>query len=421
MSTTGSTGSPLEERFFLTDAARWQRTFPWLRVFRTFRIAVDYRRVLLAIVALLLWSAGDWTLERAGLGEQPPTTSVAPEQTEQTTWPWEAGYLPPHPAAWGRARLALFVEQPIAGLQAALSNGAPLLFPMQRVFDAATETAWSDTPREFFGGALRCFWASIVIAIFGSAASRMAAVECAGHGDGAAFVSLRYARQHLTSYLGALWLPAVGLFGLWVICAGGGLIGSIPVIGETVLGIFWFIPLICGLLMTLILIGVAIGWPLMICAISVEGSDAFDALSRAYCYLFNRAGYAAFLIGVALLYGSILLYLVSGVTMFAVDVTVWAVSFGLGNPHDGFTDHPAFIVWMQIVACIPAAFCFSYFWTAFTSIYLLLRLREDATPYTQLGAPTDDVNTSFAEPPLVGVPAAERREAASNESPPPTS
>ena len=263
MSTTGSTGSPLEERFFLTDAARWQRTFPWLRVFRTFRIAVDYRRVLLAVVALLLWSAGDWTLESSGLGKPSTIENPVALSTGEATWPWEPGYLPPHPAAWGHVRLTLFVEQPVAAIRAALSNGAPLLFPMRRVFDVATDTAWSKTPREFVGGGLRCLWASMIIAIFGAAASRMAAVECAGHGDGAAFVSLRYARQHLPSYLGALWLPSVGLLLLWLFCAAGGLIGTIPVVGKILLGAFWFLPLICGLLMSLILIGVAVGWPLM--------------------------------------------------------------------------------------------------------------------------------------------------------------
>jgi len=55
--------------------------------------------------------------------------------------------------------------------------------------------------------------------------------------------------------------------------------------------------------MTLLLVGVLLGWPLMWATISVEGTDSFDALSRTYAYVFQKPlRYAAY-IGFAVIIG----------------------------------------------------------------------------------------------------------------------
>jgi hypothetical protein len=46
--------------------------------------------------------------------------------------------------------------------------------------------------------------------------------------------------------------------------------------------------LLLGLLMAILLLGALVGWPLMWATISVEGTDAFDALSRSYAYTYQR-------------------------------------------------------------------------------------------------------------------------------------
>ena len=47
---------PLQEEFFLTDAARLRRWLPWLHLGSVLRMAFDPRKLVLAMVALLLLS-----------------------------------------------------------------------------------------------------------------------------------------------------------------------------------------------------------------------------------------------------------------------------------------------------------------------------------------------------------------------------
>ena len=41
-------------------------------------------------------------------------------------------------------------------------------------------------------------------------------------------------------------------------------------------------------MMAILLLGALVGWPLMWATVSVEGTDAFDALSRSYAYTYHR-------------------------------------------------------------------------------------------------------------------------------------
>jgi hypothetical protein len=69
--------------------------------------------------------------------------------------------------------------------------------------------------------------------------------------------------------------------------------------------------------------------------------------------------------------------------------------------------------WLRILSWFVRGFVISYFWTAVTIIYFLLRLSLDAKPLDHVYIPA----ATAADPlPLVGIAAAERREAASADS-----
>ena len=68
-------------------------------------------------------------------------------------------------------------------------------------------------------------------------------------------------------------------------------------------GLLWPLALVAGLLMTLLLLGLLFGWPLMWATISAEGTDSFDALSRSYAYVFQRPLHYLFYIMVAAVIG----------------------------------------------------------------------------------------------------------------------
>ncbi len=63
-------------------------------------------------------------------------------------------------------------------------------------------------------------------------------------------------------------MPLVGVAILWALCVIGGWIGRIPGgVGEGLLGVLWGLELVFGFLMAIVLIGAALGWPLMFAAI----------------------------------------------------------------------------------------------------------------------------------------------------------
>ena len=58
----------------------WKRIFPWVRLFRVFRTAIDLRMLTLSCVALVALSAGDWiftSLPFAAAAKSSPESGVA--------------------------------------------------------------------------------------------------------------------------------------------------------------------------------------------------------------------------------------------------------------------------------------------------------------------------------------------------------
>ncbi|SFI28840.1 hypothetical protein [Planctomicrobium piriforme] len=415
----------LEEEFFQTNAARIQHWIPWLRLFRGFRMAIDYRRIFLALLAVILWSGGLWAVN-FWLGTSPDNGGRVPN------WPWSLQAGPNSVNKLGRVDLIKVVTNPWESLAAAVSNGRAILWPVQQVLlpaqgilftpnvESSRLTAWIVT-----------LWGLFICSLFGGAIARMAAVDFAGKGELTVMQSLRFSARHLISYLGAPLIPLVGLAVCWIPNLIAGLLTWVPVLGDGAVGALWILPVISGTLMALIVAGVASGWPLMLAAISTEASDAFDGLSRAYSYLFNQLLYAIFLAIVVLIYGSAGLFLVTGMMTLSVDLTVASVESGAGSmeqlgllndapPNPAWDQYrvvpaprasaPAKTMagmWMAVVGSVPIAFIFSFFWTSITLIYFLLRLRDDATPLTEVAGAVPGNGPTL---PVVGMPAAERRE-----------
>ncbi len=135
-------------------------------------------------------------------------------------------------------------------------------------------------------------WALVVWGIFGGAIARLAVVQMTVGGGVGVGGALRFALGRSLALIGAPLTPflAVGLIAAG--CAGFGLLYWIPGgIGATIAGLLGFVPLLAGLIMGLILIGLALGWPLMHATIAAEGEDVADALSRSYSYV-NQRGFA---------------------------------------------------------------------------------------------------------------------------------
>lgn len=274
-----------------------------------------------------------------------------------------------------------------------------------------------------------------VWAVFGGAIARISAVHIARDEKISIRQALRFSTAKFLSFLSAPIIPPVIVLGVGLVVSVGGLLANVPFVGPIVVGALFFLALVAGFVMTLVMLGLAGGFNLMYPTIAVEGSDSFDAISRSFSYLYARPWRLAFYTGVALLYGGLtymfiryFLELLLMLTHFFAGLLVfgqadsgnpnWSMlwpgpvqtgrlayspeyfSMGLGTSIGAF-----FIwVWTQLLAGLLGAFAISFYFVANTVIYFLMRKEVDATELDDVYLEQGDEDFADALPPAT-VPA----------------
>ncbi len=251
--------------------------------------------------------------------------------------------------------------------------------------------------------------------VAGGAICRMAALHATREEKIGVRAGLRFSLSKFVGFFSAPLLPlAVILFlGFWMWLAG--LVGSIPHAGEWLYVPGFLLSVIAGAVSAFLIVGLVGGGPLMWPTIAVEGSEQFDAVSRSYNYLYSRFFRCGLYGLVASVYG-LICYLLFRLFAFVTvrTVHVWA---SLGMSHfaereeyavgasklDVLWPQPTFehfqgpmqweamrtgserwaawvlAVFVWLVAATVLAFLATFFFSAATNIYLLLRRKVDAT------------------------------------------
>jgi hypothetical protein len=308
-------------------------------------------------------------------------------------------------------------------------------------------------------------WTLAVWSLFGGAITRMAAVELARREKVGIADAVKFAYRRWLSYFFAPLFPLIFVAILVVVTMIPGVIDLIPIVGEIVNGILWPIILVLGLLMAVVLVGL-VGWPMMSATISTEGTDSWEAVSRSYSYIFSAAWHYIWYSVVAILYGAIVVLFVGFMGSLTVYLGRWALaqtpfssklnrepsflfvytptSFGWrellltdgrleGQPlvsngeinaaaYDKYTgrdtsyDGPdrmkwynqvgAWLVgfWVSLFFLMIVGFGYSYFWTASTIIYLLMRKKVDDAELDEVYLEEEE-HDGFFTPPKPTAPA----------------
>ncbi|MDR0704129.1 MAG: hypothetical protein LBF88_03995, partial [Planctomycetaceae bacterium] len=167
---------------------------------------------------------------------------------------------------------------------------------------------------------------------------------------------------------------------------------SVPVFNYMMAFLFPIV-LLFGFFVTVLTIGLFFGWSLLFAAVSVDGSDGFDAVSRMFSYVYHRPlHYLVYwtVSGILGVLGFVFVsFFVEGVVTvtsgfggFPVQTAVPA--FGhltLPETYAGLSPPEHFLlIWYGMVQLIKPAYTFAWFWTSSVAIYLLLRRSVDATP-----------------------------------------
>ncbi|MGC1272303.1 MAG: hypothetical protein WBC44_01245 [Planctomycetaceae bacterium] len=385
--------------------------FPWTRLFRALRIATDPRKLILAALALTALWGGEQLLSML---------PFAPAEAQHVLPPWDA--VSPIMLVGDGEEASWFFDLPREHSHTlaarVLTPVRPLLDVLGLTFGSAQSwptIAWVWT---------RLFWSLAVWSLFGGAIARLAAVEFARDeriGLGQAF---RFSAARFPSLFAAPLLPIAAILGLWGINALGGLLGRIPLVGDWVVAIAWGIAVVVALLIVLITIATAIGWPLMVAAVATENSDAFDGFSRSFSFVYSRPWLGLWYVAAALLLGIACAALVDTLAVGVVSAAARTVASGMGErsvaglqiatpgyftdvsaamPDTDVVGFPGMLmaVWLSAIAMVAIGFAASYFWTATTIVYFLLRRADDATHFDEVWLGETDEEDDLL--PLAGI------------------
>ncbi len=285
----------------------------------------------------------------------------------------------------------------------------------------------------------RCVGISFIVAMiwayFGGAISRIAVVEIANDDRISLGEAGRFACRKYGACLGSTVLPAVAVLFLGLACALFGLLFAIPHFGFFVtLFLFFLVPL-AGFLMFLIALGATVGWTLMYPAVAAEANDSFDAISRAYSYVFGRPWRFIFYNLVAHVYGAVCTLFVVFFVVAMLCLAFFAVDYGSNHhlsqavlpiiggwtglqslPHSDAcccpmnclnsmffsTTAPADAPWydtasawviaivLGVIVALVVSYIVSFFFSLQATIYLLLRKSVDGAEMTEVYREEDE-------------------------------
>lgn len=257
------------------------------------------------------------------------------------------------------------------------------------------------------------------LSLAGGAICRISALQFARREKPGLVESLKFSAKRFVAFFTAPLVPLgiIIFFGLCIFILG--LIGNIPRAGEIIVAIGLPGALLAALLMTLVLIGAVAGAGLCFPAIGFEVTDGFDAVSRAFSYIYARPWRMGFYTIVAASYGAACYLFVRLCAFLVLFVTYHFLSLGLWldgstkglNKLAGIWSEPQFLnmvqaqtaesaLWSESLAAsliyllllavfgLVASFVISFYFSANTIIYALMRKHVDDTAledvYTEL-------------------------------------
>ena len=263
-----------------------------------------------------------------------------------------------------------------------------------------------------------------VICIAGGAICRIAALQFA-KGEKPGFTeALHFSIKKFISFFTAPIAPIgiiifIGLF-IFVL----GLIGNIPRLGELIMGIFMLLAVLAGTLIAVVLIGTVAGFNLMFPAIAYDGSDCFDSVSRSFSYVYSKPWQMGFYTAIAAVYGAICYTFVRFFAFLLLWASRWFLQLGVwvdSNskevnklaaiwPEPTFVDlynssgltaanwsesFAAFLVYLVslLVIGLVVSFIISFYFSANTLIYSLMRKQVDNTALDDIYTPADETKS----------------------------
>ena len=179
--------------------------------------------------------------------------------------------------------------------------------------------------------------------------------------------------------------------------------------------------LLAGVAIAILLIGTIAGFNLMFPAIAYEGSDGFDAISRSFRYVFSKPWHMAFYTAIAAVYGSVCYLFVRFLAFLVLQSSYWFLSLGIKDaklaaiwPEPAFTNMSgitssaaanwaqataAFVIHLFVLVIIGlvVSFITSFYFSANTIIYSLLRNKVEKTATDEIYIPLEEEDAAAVD------------------------
>ena len=265
------------------------------------------------------------------------------------------------------------------------------------------------------------------LALAGGAICRIAAIQFARDEKPGLTQSVKFSIKNFSNFIIAplapiLIITVIGILGISLF----GLIGNIPYVGEIIMSLSMPIALLSALLITLLLIGSVVGFSLMFPTIAYESSDSFDAISRSFGYVYAKPWKLVFYTTVSAFYGIIcyifvrlFAFIVLSITHCFLGMVIWTKGSSGNDKLSAIWPEPSLSnflpkaadlsgteafahFWISlmvlIVLGIVIAFVISFYFSACTIIYALLRKSVDGTDISEVSIRTEHIEVAAAQP-----------------------
>jgi hypothetical protein len=195
----------------------------------------------------------------------------------------------------------------------------------------------------------------IIWSLVGGAITRLAAVEYAKNEPLKLSEAVKFASNKFWSYFWSPLAPAIGVI-VFIFCnIIGGLIGQITFVGELFVGLGFPLALLSSFLIVFIALVGFLGLGLMFPTISVEGSDAFDAMSRAYSYVITKPKSLLYYCLVAAISGGVLILLIALGACCVFNTAFDTINIGMGQKFDAIRGVVKNVPIPQVAGTVAAA------------------------------------------------------------------
>ena len=376
----------------------WQDLCPWTNIFRSLTIAISPSVLVWAVLGVVLTPVGWLLSEFLFFDQSMKEDALLGLFADMNRSPYESVFR-----EGGESESLSVLGTSLAGPLLVFNQ---LVHPFRALFTNQL-SGW-----EFCYFAFGSLWTLFVWAFAGCAITRVALVrltrnEIISIDDGFDFACQKY--------FDCLIAVAMPLLGVAAVTLPLGLVGLLMMFdfGAFLVSLLWLLVVAGAIVMVILLVGLLLGWPLIVASISAEGQNHFDATTRAFAYTLQKPLNYVFYALIAIVFGGFCWMVVMKSTNAVVDLGFWATSWGANAIEDermmqirGDEDAQGMLYasqkvigfWNGMARTLAAGFLYGLFWCMASAVYLLLRYDVDETEMDELYLPNEQ--RSYELPPL---------------------